>query len=245
MRAPARPLVVLLSASVLLAGLGVADWVVGRQIADRTAETLDCRLGVSDADVEVAGWPRALPLLTHRLPEVTVRAEDVPVRDLTADVDLHLEDVRRSSGHVTADEASAVVSLPVADLADGLRIPGRSVELQGSGDHLVATVGTDVFPVSMVFAVGLQAGRLTLRPDGVVVGGRTLSGVIADQLAQRVLARLGGHGIAQALDRGIPLPLPSSVDVVGVAVDGPDLELSLSLDPEDPAGLLGGGRRGC
>lgn len=225
------------SVALLLVLLVAADWLVGRQVADRVTGAVECRLGAARAEVEISGWPRALPLVTHRIPLVQVRAEGVDLGGMATDVDLRLVDVRRVDGDLAADEASAVVTLPLADLAEDLGPAGRVVDVRGDGGRLVATVGPQFFPVSVLFRVELRSGRLVLAPDGVELGGRRLTGSVAERLVDRLLARQGDGGLAAAVGEGLPLPVPQSVELTDVEVVDQTIRLSARLNPADPTGL--------
>ncbi|WP_183097526.1 LmeA family phospholipid-binding protein [Nocardioides pelophilus] len=225
------------SIALLLVLLLLADWLIGRHVADRVAGAVECRLGAAHADVEVGGWPHALSLVTRRIPSVRVRAEEVELSGVAADVDLRLADVRRDDGDLVADEATAVVSLPVTDLVERLGSGGRQVDVRGDGGRLVATVGPQIFAVSVLFQVELRSGRLVLAPDGVELGGRTLTGTVAERLVDRLLARQGDSVLATALGEGLPLPVPPSVELTDVDVVDQNIRLSARLDPADPTGL--------
>lgn len=236
-RPPRGPLVLIVVVALALT-LVAADWLVGRQMSSRVADAIECRLGVTDADVEIGGWPRALPLLTHRVPEVRVRAEGVQLGEVPAEVELTLSDVRRDASRLSATSATAVVDVPLEQLTERLADQGRQIEVTGDGDHVVATVGPELFPVSVLLRPELEGDRLLLHPDGIVVGGRQLDGAVADRLTDRLLERVGTGPVGQALTEGLPLPVPDSAEVTEVSVHGDDVRLALRLDAGDPGALL-------
>lgn len=240
MRRPTRSVAVPLIVAATCLCLVLADWFVGRMLSQRISETVACRLGVEDAQVELAGWPRSMPLVTQRFPRVAVVADGVPVGRMSARVELELSQVRRDQGRLSAGTASAVVAVPLTQLVDDLELGGRRVSVRGEDGRLVATVGPELFPVSMRFQVEERSGRLTLEPDGVILAGRTMTGSMADRVGDRILHRVGGgSGVGALLTEGLPLPVPASTDITEVSVGATEVEIAVQLDPDRPADLVG------
>lgn len=252
MRLPLRPrrltFVLLVVAGVVLTGMAVADHVVGRRISDRIAESVGCRLDTDEVGVDLDGWPHTRAALTREISGVDIHASGVLVEqlpDTPLDVDLALADVRRADGGGLATSGgSAHVDVPLTALGEsvGSDLP---VELDGADGLVVATVRRGLVPVTVTFTPEVAEERLRLRPVGISVAGRELSGGMADRLLQRTLTRGGGGTFGEALGDGVPVPLPPSVTLDDVAVRGDDLSFALDIPGGEEVGSLQGTKRGC
>jgi hypothetical protein len=254
MRLPTRPrrltLVLITVAGVVLAGLAVADHVVGRRISDRIAESVGCRLDTEKVDVDLGGWPNARAALSREISAVDVHASGVVVDQLPAtplEVDLALADVRRGGeGGLATSGGSAHVDVPLTALGEtvGSDLP---VELEGADGMVVATIKASLMPVTVTFDPEVAEQRLRLEPVGISVAGRELSGGMADRLLERAVTRGGGGGgaLPEALGEGVPVPLPPAVTLDDVTVRGDDLSFVLEIPGGDDVGSLKGTKRGC
>lgn len=121
------------------------------------------------------------------------------------------------------------------EIEERLGRPG--VELAGLDGAVVAEVETGLVPVGIVARPQVDEGRLTLEPAAVRIGGRELSGA----LAERLLARMGDR--ADLLGDGLELPTPAGLTLTAARGVSEGLDLTLDLAP-GPLGA-GLGQGGC
>lgn len=228
----------LLGAGVLCLVLVVGDVVVGSWIEGRVAERIGCRFAVADgaeAEVDVAGWPASLPLLTGTVPDVRVSAEDARLVDgLDGDLEVELHDVDRTDDGMSTGGGDAVLTVAWADVAARFDRPG--VTLSGSDGAVVAQLDTGLLPVAVVARPEVGEGRLRLDPVAVRVGDQELSGAFAD----RMISRLGGR--LDLLSDGWELPSRAGLSLDGVAGTADGLALDFAIAPGPLGQGLGGGR---
>lgn len=235
-----RALVVIsLAAMLAIGGAAVADVLVGRHLAQEVGARLSCRLGVDDARVSIGGWPRSMPLLTQDLPSVELRAENVEIAGVSSALDLTLRDVRDESGGALktsggSGTVTVLLSTVLAGLGDGLP---SDLTVRGTGDKIVALLAGGAAELTLVPKV--TDGRLSLRPDGLMVGGKEIEGALANKLIEQALTQTGSKAAGEVLDRGIEMPLPQGVSLRDVAVSQSALLLNVEVEPGDASHLLG------
>lgn len=241
-RRPRRTLVVAgLATAGLVGAAALADQLVGRQLAHTAAENLSCRLGIDNARVAIDGWPRSMPLITHALPSVDLRAQNVDVEGVSAALDLTLRNVRdESDGALETDGGTGTVSVPLttvlADLGKGLP---DDLTVRGEGERIVALMAGGAAELALVPRV--SEGRLALRPDGLQVGGKEIEGELAEQLIDQALSQGGSKAAGRVLTEGVEMPLPEGVSLRDVAVSQAALLLEVDVAAGDASDLLGSG----
>lgn len=220
----------------LCLALVVGDVLAGSWAERRIGERLGCRLGAGEgAHVEVSGWPRSRSLLTGTVPAVRVSAPDAHLSpQLAGDLAIELRDVRRTADGMTTGGGTADLVVPWPAVEERLGRPG--VELAGLDGAVVAEVETGLVPMGVVAQPQVSEGRLTLEPTAVRIGGRDLSGA----LAERLLARMGDR--ADLLGDGVELPTPAGLTLTSVSGEADGLDLTLDLAPGPLGAGLGRGR---
>lgn len=221
----------------LVVALFLADVVVGRQLSGRVADAAACRLAIEDADVDVEGWPRSRALITHDIPGITVRADEVEVAGIATSVDLEFSDVTMQGDALHVSGGSGWVAVPMDALMDDLGEMGRGAQISEKDGQLQVSVGGGQY--SILLAPDVIEGRLQLTPTGLSIGDRVMKGALAESLVERALSKTTGERAGALLGDGLELPFPSRIHLDGVTVHDDALRLGLTIDEGDPSGLLG------
>lgn len=235
MKIPLRPVVIgmaLVPPLLLLADVGVGSYASGR-----VADEIGCRLDSTEVDVHVPGWPRSRLVLGSTVGDVEVRAHDVSISGLKVDLDLTLDRVRRGDAGLDETSANGTVTVSIDQLAAHV-VPVKDELVLDSGDGFV-TVALEggVMPASVTLEPAIADGRLVMSPTGITLGGRDLSGEVADDLLLRLLTRRAGPELGRVLDDGIDLPLPDSVVVQDVSADPGALAFDVRIERGGIGGL--------
>lgn len=235
-----------LIALVVVAGLAVAAWFLGEQLArDLVTTTIRdqvvTRLALpADQEVDVTVEGTVIPqLIAGRLDDVVVSSDDVPLSDaLTADVVVHATGVQ-FRGDATADSAAATVTLDEAQLKTLMAtVEGFPADTLGLRESAV-TITTELaffqarFPIGVGLTPTAEDGDLILSPAALRLGDAEIG---ADDLRER----FGGLADAVLRDWNVCIAqyLPAAVTLGAVAVEGDQLVADLDIDPaivSDPA----------
>jgi hypothetical protein len=171
---------------------------------------------------------------------VRVRAAGVQASDVSADVDVSLEQVRvkHSGGSTTVSIGSGnvdgVVGFDSLSEVSGAS-SGQKVTLRPYGDELVASAGgTEVLGgLQVLVRVAAQPRSLTLTPTALLLGSRELP-----------LAALPSSAGQMLQPRTIALrKLPAGISLTSASVGETGLWISAHIDPMTVA--LGGSGTGC
>lgn len=235
-----------LIALVIVAGLVVAAWFIGEQLArDLVVQTIRdqvvTRLGLpTDQDVDVTVGGTILPqLIAGRFDDVTVAADDVTLGDgFTGDVTVSATGVV-FRGDASAQSAAATVALDTAQVQALMAgVEGFPADTLGLADPNV-TMATELvfFGARLPVAIGLtptaQNGDLVLTPAALSLGD-------ADIDANDLRDRFGDVADAALRDWTVCIAhyIPAAMTMTGVVVEGNELVADLSIDPRvisDPA----------
>jgi hypothetical protein len=150
-----------------------ADALVTRTAEAQAAQRVGAELG-APASVDLRGWPVSLRLLQGTVPEVDIRATDVPLPDADARLSVleaSVTNVRvgftdlRGDGDLPVDGGSGTFRAEVteADVANLAGLPGALTLAEGVG--VVASTGV---PIEVIATV--DAGVVVLRPLAAAPG---------------------------------------------------------------------------
>lgn len=220
-----KPLAVTLVVLAVLGGAGVvADFVVRDQAEQQVAQTVQKKLGLeSPPSVTLGGVPFSAALVTRKVPDASLSAQDVPlevsgkpvsftdVHATAKDLVLQGQQVRIDSAKVTAvlpySGLSTLAGVPVEGTADGKLKVSYTADL--FGDSRVATV-------SAVPVLDAKGDKVRLTETSIEIAGFPLS----DQVAQSIM---------DAVIRPIPLKVPKGVSLDGLSVESKGLLLNASM----------------
>jgi hypothetical protein len=144
---PSRGLLfTLLGVGVLVVGLVTADLVVTHVAQDRLSAQISCKLaGSPKVDVSLGGGLLAAAVVVGHPVDVKIKATGVQAADVSADVNVSLDQVRvkHSGDSTTVSTGSGSVDGGIAfdslsQVSSGTS--GQKVTLQSYGDELVASV---------------------------------------------------------------------------------------------------------
>ncbi len=220
-----KPLAVTLVVLAVLGGAGVvADFIVRDQAEQQVAQTVQKKLGLeSPPSVKLGGVPFSAALVTRKVPDASLSAQDVPlevsgksvsfseVHATAKDLVLQDREVRIHSATLDAvlpySGLSTLAGVPVEPTADGRLAVSYTAEL--FGDSRVAIV-------SAVPVLDAKGDKVRLTETSIEIAGFPLS----DDIAQSIM---------DAVIRPIPLKLPKGVSLDGLRVEQEGLLLDASL----------------
>lgn len=227
-----------LIAVLAVAALAVGAWFAGEYIArgvvERTIrEQVVSRLDLpADQQIDVAVPGQMLPqLIAGRLDEVTVSAADVPLGQLTGDVEVHAAGVP-VGGDQPLQSASATVRLDEAQVRALLGtvegFPADAVTLEAP--DIVMSTELRLFalsvPVGVSLAPSASDGDLVLTPRTLRVSGAEVSAdVLIDQFG--AVART----VVRDWDVCVKQYLPAGLTLSAVRVDGSQVVADVAVDP--------------
>jgi hypothetical protein len=206
----------LLVTLIILAAAAVGADRVAERVATGKAEDRLAAHGVTDPQVDVAGFPFLTQLLTRHFDEVTMTGSAVDVNRTHAEqVHVQATDVDvPASGDATAGTVRATLLVPYQEVLDRAGLHGLQMSPAGGGDvrlrGSVSVLGNSL-DVSTVGTVRAHGDRIAVVPqsfelaDGGSVSG-SLKGLLADRFGvsytlrslpdgvsvRRVAARPGG-----------------------------------------------------
>ena len=206
----------LLVTLIILAAAAVGADRVAERVATGKAEDRLAAHGVTDPQVDVAGFPFLTQLLTRHFDEVTMTGSAVDVNRTHAEqVHVQATDVDvPASGVATAGTVRATLLVPYQEVLDRAGLHGLQMSPAGGGDvrlrGSVSVLGNSL-DVSTVGTVRAHGDRIAVVPqsfelaDGGSVSG-SLKGLLADRFGvsytlrslpdgvsvRRVAARPGG-----------------------------------------------------
>lgn len=226
---------------VVVAGLLVAAEAIARSAVASTVRSLVVqKVGLpadQPVDVEVPGI--VLPqLISGRLDEVGVSADDVAIGSLTGDVRVRLQGVPVAGG-AAASGGSASVRLDPAQLRALLsQIPDFPSDTVGTAaPDVTLSTRFSVFgvpiPVGISLTPGAAGGDLTFTPSSFELGGNRVD-------AETLRGQLGGvaDGALRTWNLCIADRLPAGLTLDSVTVQGDDLVAMFAIDGgllDDPA----------
>lgn len=206
-----------------------ADSVVGHYVQAGLSDRVACRLGVTNADVQVDGWPRTKALVTGEIPRARIDATGVEFAGVEADVDLVLQDIERTEHGLSSSGGTASVLIGYSQLLSRVGKSGAGLTLTGGDDEVVATMGRGLSPVALVLRPTLVGTTLSFVPSALRIGSREVRGPLATELASRLSSRVKSSKAARFLEEGVSLELPPSLAPVGVTATDAGLALELTV----------------
>lgn len=232
-RRTGRTIAVIAVIVAVVAGLLVAAEAIARSAVSSTVRSLVVQqVGLpadQPVDVEVPGI--VLPqLISGRLGEVGVSADDVALGPLTGDVRVQLQDVP-VAGDAAASGGSASVRLDPAQLRALLsQIPDFPADTVGTAaPDLTLSTEFAVFgipiPVGISATPGAADGDLTLTPSSFELGGNRVD-------ADTLRGQLGGvaDGALRTWSLCVADRLPAGLTLDSVTVQGEDLVATFAVD---------------
>ena len=181
----------LLVTLIILAAAAVGADRVAERVATGKAEDRLAAHGVTDPQVDVAGFPFLTQLLTRHFDDVTMTGSAVDVNRTHAEqVHVQATDVDvPASGDATAGTVRATLLVPYQEVLDRAGLHGLQMSPAGGGDvrlrGSVSVLGNSL-DVSTVGTVRAHGDRIAVVPQSFeLAGGGSVSGSLKGLLADR------------------------------------------------------------
>ena len=164
-----RKVLILIIALLVIVGLLIGlDRAAAAYTANRIATTLQNQGFAVRPNVSVEGFPFLTQLITRHLEGVKITAPRYPVGSVTANIDVHAQDITLDSGYQsgTIAQVTGTGLIPFASLA---RLPALAavpgLQISGDGPHMVKlSANLAVFAASAIARVNQTArNEISLR----------------------------------------------------------------------------------